>query len=363
MKRVHLLLAIVALVALSMLLLSVIWPGTTADIPGLRLPAMPHWDLQLQQPIVTFLVPTVNRPTLNRTLHSLQAQTSPLWKCIVIFDNVTSFHAPLDIMSDHRFKLMVLESKAGQGNNSAGMVRNAALPHVDTPWLAFVDDDDTLSPHYVAWLLEEAMQNPSTDVLIFRMARLGQRLLPPYDLPVVPPAEDRTFRSGFVGISFSMKTFIAQRDGFEFIPHPGEDFVLLNRLRLAGNYSMVMAEHIGYFVRQEALLDYAHSNLTRQVVEPADCTEPDMNWFGMELIPLDCRPDAEAADLLCPCPKLLMLLRTREGGVWGGPEPAWLQVMMLMVLAMAIITVLLVPIAIIWALCCARPPPAVHPKI
>jgi hypothetical protein len=26
----------------------------------------------------------------------------------VIFDNVTSFHAPLDVMSDQRFKVMVL---------------------------------------------------------------------------------------------------------------------------------------------------------------------------------------------------------------------------------------------------------------
>jgi hypothetical protein len=41
-------------------------------------------------------------------------------------------------------------AKAGLGNNSAGMVRNAAFQHVDTPWVAFVDDDDTLAPNYVS---------------------------------------------------------------------------------------------------------------------------------------------------------------------------------------------------------------------
>jgi hypothetical protein len=98
MKRVHLLLAIVALVAVSMLLMSTaLRPDVTMEIAHLISPTvMPHWELNLQKrmrsqycilrlshrgtAIVTFLVPTVNRPTLNRTLQSLREQTSSRWR-------------------------------------------------------------------------------------------------------------------------------------------------------------------------------------------------------------------------------------------------------------------------------------------
>ena len=38
--------------------------------------------------LITFIVPTINRPTLDNTIQSLLNQTNPNWKCFVLYDGV-----------------------------------------------------------------------------------------------------------------------------------------------------------------------------------------------------------------------------------------------------------------------------------
>ena len=38
--------------------------------------------------IITFIVPSINRPTLGNTIQSLLNQTNPNWKCFVLYDGV-----------------------------------------------------------------------------------------------------------------------------------------------------------------------------------------------------------------------------------------------------------------------------------
>ena len=37
---------------------------------------------------ITFIIPSLNRPTLERTIESLINQTNPNWKCVIIYDGV-----------------------------------------------------------------------------------------------------------------------------------------------------------------------------------------------------------------------------------------------------------------------------------
>lgn len=184
---------------------------------------------------VTFIIPTVGRETLDLTITSLIEQTNPNWNAIIVFDGIE----PNIKCVDPRIKIMQCE-KIGEGVNSAGNVRNYAVQHVETEWIAFVDDDDTVSNDYVECLFEEAAKNLELDVIVFRMIYKNNMILPPLDCTTLILCS--------VGISFSLKTKIMKEDNILFIPSNCEDFNLLDRIR-ENNYKMIIHPCSKYFVR------------------------------------------------------------------------------------------------------------------
>lgn len=121
---------------------------------------------------------------------------------------------------------------------SAGLTRNFAIRHVTTPWIGFLDDDDTVTPDYVQRFEEE---RGGCDVIIFRMEHPQFGLI-----PKIPQIE-----WGNVGISFCVSTawakqipFIKEKDD-EGI---NEDYQLLADLEQAGA-KIHFSEHIVYKVR------------------------------------------------------------------------------------------------------------------
>ena len=115
----------------------------------------------MQQKDITFIIPSVGRPTLIRTLVSLQNLTIPYWKAIVVFDGVDG----VDRIDDNRISYISIP-KTGVSNH-AGNVRNIAIEKSDTTWIAFVDDDDSLTPDYLEEFYKISdKQDP--DVIIFR---------------------------------------------------------------------------------------------------------------------------------------------------------------------------------------------------
>jgi hypothetical protein len=93
------------------------------------------------------VVPTIGRPTLQRTLDSITAQTVP---CQFV------------VCSD-------------LGRVGAGPTMNRAMGAVTTGYVGFVADDDTLDPHYVEWFEAE---NDDADLFIFRMRYENAGTLP-----------------------------------------------------------------------------------------------------------------------------------------------------------------------------------------
>lgn len=181
---------------------------------------------------VTFIIPSINRPTLVKTVDSLIAQSNENWECIIIYDGVSG--ATFD---DKRVKVINSEKKGLLGSKcgQSGLVRNIGLKECKTNWVAFLDDDDTISPDYVKNLFEKYS---NYDFVIWKMKYTNGKIIPMLiDDPIV---------FGNIGISIAFKNkysglfFDSNRDGEDY------DFVIKLKNKTE-NYTI--SDEIGYFVR------------------------------------------------------------------------------------------------------------------
>jgi len=202
---------------------------------------------------VTFIIPTIGRPSLSTTLESLLRQTLPHeWRDVLVFDGV----APtVEEDFDPRIKVLTCDKMGVEVENDdckvedddtkcishscAGLVRNYGLeyiPNDDSEWFAFLDDDDSISEHYVDRLKEESTSFPDVDVIVFRMLEDGRRFL--------PGNGQSKFETGRVGISFAIKNTVETR----FVSSTTEDYDFLRRTIEAG-YKVMCSPYLTYFVR------------------------------------------------------------------------------------------------------------------
>ena len=95
---------------------------------------------------VTFIIPSINRESLTKTIDSLLKQTNNNWKAIIIYDGVEGKQ-----FDDDRIKTININKTGivGQIHGEAGLVRNVGIKEADTKWIAFLDDDDTITPYYI----------------------------------------------------------------------------------------------------------------------------------------------------------------------------------------------------------------------
>jgi len=205
--------------------------------------------------LITFIIPTIGRDTLSKSIYSLINQTKNKWYAIVVFDGIKNNLKDILILNDKRIKFIELDEKKGNGINSAGLVRNYGMALVKTAWIAFLDDDDTLSPKYIETFYKEYELYPNIDVLIFRM-KLENR--------IVPKIGCNNFELCDVGISFIMKTSIFQEHDLCFVADGAEDYLYLDKIRTNG-YNMMISPYVTYFVRQNYQKDKDEKNLGNRV--------------------------------------------------------------------------------------------------
>jgi len=189
-----------------------------------------------KDPKITFIIPSIGRDTLKRTIDSIIALNNPNWKVIIIMDGVP---CPYNIEDKYKSKIMVMNiPKTGRqrSGGQAGKVRNIGILRCDTEWVAFVDDDDTISPDYIDKALEEIKKDPKVDCIVFRMFR--EKVIPALDAMIL--------RDGDVGISFLVKTDIAIEN--PFINNNFEDYFFLKNL-YDKKYNINLSKHLTYFVR------------------------------------------------------------------------------------------------------------------
>jgi glycosyltransferase involved in cell wall biosynthesis len=181
---------------------------------------------------ITFIIPSLSRLTLIQTVNSLLNQSSDLWKCIIIYDGVDGID-----FNDDRIKTLKIEKTGliGPANGQSGLVRNVGINMVDTEWIGFLDDDDTIHSDYVRTLIDTYQDY---DFVVWRMKYPNGTVL--------PPINDDNLNFGRVGISFCYKN---KFDNLYFdVNRDGEDFDFLMKLKnLSDNW--VVTPEVFYNVR------------------------------------------------------------------------------------------------------------------
>ncbi len=188
---------------------------------------------------VTFVIPSIGRSTLLRTLQSIAATQSKMWRVIVVFDGCKAPVAITEWISQNNWKdnITLVEIPKVGFQNCAGQVRNAGIKHVNTEWMAFADDDDVITSDYMICLQSEIYRHPCAEVVVFRMLHTNM---------VLPSRADIILHE--VGISFAMKTHLATKESHWFQPSTQEDFQLLNKMQKQGK-TIHVSNHITYIVR------------------------------------------------------------------------------------------------------------------
>jgi hypothetical protein len=206
----------------------------------------------IEQPsdaVITFIIPTIDRPSLTRTLTSIFKQTNTRWRAIVIFDGCEpTDQSLLSQLQDERI-LYISINKIGR----AGNVRNIGMSLVTSPWIGFVDDDDVILPTYIEHLLEESERLVHADLISFRMIDSGQVIPPPFCQSILPNQ---------IGISFAMKMHLVN-EGFLFTEPIREDYHLVIDIKRAKKV-IILSEHVAYLTRNSTF--DKHPKITRIVL-------------------------------------------------------------------------------------------------
>ncbi len=214
------------------------------------------------QKLITFILPTIGRLSIINTIQSLKRLKTDLWECIIIFDGVKNTILP-QLKQDRRFRIFEID-KLGASPNHSGLVRNYAFPFVSTPWIGFIDDDDTLSPYYIDNLLDEIkLQNNQLDAVIFRMIYRNK--------VIVPSKDDMDIIQGRVGISFCFKRYLLHvEEGIRFENSGYEDFHFLKNIK-DHDYKIILSPYISYYVKSNYFpLPDLYKDLPRYIIVSKD---------------------------------------------------------------------------------------------
>ena len=111
--------------------------------------------------MITFVVPTIGRPSLARTLDSIE-----LWPGdALLLVGEPDLVAPVSrLFIDSRIRFVSCK----RGNDWGHTERNFAAPHVRTPYVAHIDDDDIYAPGARGSMSDALYKTPNRPV-IFKM--------------------------------------------------------------------------------------------------------------------------------------------------------------------------------------------------
>lgn len=181
-------------------------------------------NFYIGKPIITFILPTIGREHLIKSINSVYQQTVSNWNLIVLFDGMESTIKSPRLQRDQRINILNGGPKLGKikkDHNNAGDVRNRAFKWVQSEWIGFIDDDDLLERNYIESLLLEIETDPSLELIIFRMRHCRNNDL------IVPPLECNQIIKNQVGISFCFRRDLLERYDLKFNNDEHEDYLFL----------------------------------------------------------------------------------------------------------------------------------------
>lgn len=232
--------------------------NNTIDDYGIKLEEIEQFTNNHLDSLITFIIPSVNRNTLYKTILSILNQTITNWKIIILFDGCIPEDPLLQGLLNNKRILSLYIKKRGEesnekgGHGRAGEVRNIGMKLVTTPWIGFVDDDDQLDTKYIENVLIEINETKNVDVVLFRMIQ---------DYTIIPSISCRELKEGEVGISFAIKTSLV-RSGYVFEQSCIEDFTFIKQLE-NHHKKIVISPFISYYVQNSS--SYNINNLKRVI--------------------------------------------------------------------------------------------------
>lgn len=214
--------------------------------------------LSNNNPLITFVMPSINRPNINITIQSLLNQTIPNWNLVIVFDNIDN--SLINIPLDPRITYINLKKKYGAkgiNHGNAGLVRNHAYKLIKSEWIGYIDDDDSLSEEYIYDLLKEIELKNDIECVLFRsLNTYTNDNSTIYNYIPENGVKDIIFDS--VPISFCHK-----KCDVEFINSDSEDYIYLNTLKKMKK-KICISPKVNYFVRKS--LHDCNTNLNRAYI-------------------------------------------------------------------------------------------------
>ena len=186
--------------------------------------------------IITFIIPSIGRDTLINSINSILDQTSEKWNAIIIYDGCKNILNE-NIIND-KIKYYEIE-KTKCVINQASDVRNYGLQFVNSKWVAFLDDDDTIANDYVEYFFKQ-VEKYNFDLYIYRMINENFKIFPSIESKTLIPCD--------VGISFIVKKSVFNNIKFE--NSHCEDYDFLNLVK-KNNYLIIISNSVKYFVKSK----------------------------------------------------------------------------------------------------------------
>lgn len=200
--------------------------------------------------LITFIIPTIGRETLVQSLDSLLNLKEIKWNAIILFDGIKNNISSKSKFNSDQFTFLEIEKQGKEDiKNNAGKVRNIGIEyifqqHINTDFIAFLDDDDTLHPNYGLYLMQELKLHPNLDTCIFRMMYPNGYFL--------PNKYHTKIKVKQFGISFVIRKQYLEKNAIQFQNHPYEDFIFLKSLQYQHS-KIVISPYIAYFIRTNYL--------------------------------------------------------------------------------------------------------------
>lgn len=128
----------------------------------------------MPSPLITVVIPVKDRATIvGRTLQSIEAQTLRPLRMIIVDNGSTdgtlktvsdwaAAHSNADFTVD-----VISEPTPG-----ASAARNAAMPLISSPYVAFFDSDDVMLPDHLSSVAAELERRPDADIAMFDVAMI-----------------------------------------------------------------------------------------------------------------------------------------------------------------------------------------------
>ena len=131
--------------------------------------------------LVSVIIPTYNRSQLIvETIHSIQAQTYPLWECIVVDDgSLDGTDEVLEkiCLKEKRVKYFKRPKERQKGANAC---RNFGFEKCKGDYVIWFDSDDLMTPDHIEKKVD-AIQNSYADFVVAQTTNFqNRRLLEPY---------------------------------------------------------------------------------------------------------------------------------------------------------------------------------------